>query len=317
MQGAVAWTGNVLGRDEGKNESVMSKHTLASASRVTVPSLRAMAARGQRLVMVTAYDATFARMLDEGGADILLVGDSLGNVIQGLDTTLPVTLDEMIYHARAVSRGARRAHLVGDMPFMSYQVSSEKALENAGRFLSQGNMHAVKLEGGVEMAETIRRIVGAGIPVMGHVGLTPQSVHAMGGFKVQGKDEDDAERVLRDAQAVADAGAYSLVLEGIPSGLAGRIRKQIGIPTIGIGAGPDCDGQVLVCYDMLGLAPDRVPRFVKMYDNMFERGVNAMRSYAEEVRSGAFPTAAHSFGSATPAAPAKLNDTSAPTDPVH
>ncbi|HET8940342.1 MAG TPA: 3-methyl-2-oxobutanoate hydroxymethyltransferase [Polyangiales bacterium] len=297
----------------------MSKHTpaLANASRVTVPGLRALAARGQRLVMVTAYDATFARMLDEGGADILLVGDSLGNVIQGLDTTLPVTLDEMIYHARAVSRGARRAHLVGDMPFMSYQVSSEKALENAGRFLSQGNMHAVKLEGGVEMAETIRRIVSAGIPVMGHVGLTPQSVHAMGGFKVQGKDEDDADRVLRDAQAVADAGAYALVLEGIPSALAGRIRKQIGIPTIGIGAGPDCDGQVLVCYDMLGLSPDRVPKFVKMYDNMFERGVNAMRTYAEEVRSGAFPTAAHSFGSATPPAPAKLTDSAAPSEPVH
>jgi 3-methyl-2-oxobutanoate hydroxymethyltransferase len=297
----------------------MSKHTPAAASRVTVPSLRAMAARGQRLVMVTAYDATFARMLDEGGADILLVGDSLGNVIQGLDTTLPVTLDEMIYHARCVSRGAKRAHLVGDMPFMSYQVSAEKALENAGRFLSQGNMHAVKLEGGVEMAETIRRIVGAGIPVMGHVGLTPQSVHAMGGFKIQGKDEDDAERVLRDAQAVADAGAYSLVLEGIPSGLAGRIRKQIGIPTIGIGAGPDCDGQVLVSYDMLGLSPDRVPKFVKMYETMFERGVNAMRNYAEEVRAGAFPTAAHSFGnsSASNAPAAKHNEPSAPTEPVH
>jgi len=277
----------------------MSKHTLAAASRVTVPSLRAMSARGERIVMVTAYDATFARMLDEGGADVLLIGDSLGNVVQGLDTTLPVTLEEMIYHARCVSRGARRAHLVGDMPFMSYQVSSEKALENAGRFLSQGNMHAVKLEGGVEVADTIRRIVAAGIPVMGHVGLTPQSVHAMGGFKVQGKDEEDAERVLRDAQAVADAGAYALVLEGIPSGLAGRIRKQIGIPTIGIGAGPDCDGQVLVCYDMLGLTPDRVPRFVKMYETLYDRGVNAMRSYAEEVRAGAFPTAAHSFGSNT------------------
>jgi len=297
----------------------MSKHTLAAASRVTVPNLRAMSARGQRLVMVTAYDATFARMLDEGGADILLVGDSLGNVVQGLDTTLPVTLDEMIYHCRAVSRGARRAHLVGDMPFMSYQVSSEKALENAGRFLSQGNMHAVKLEGGVEMADTIRRIVSAGIPVMGHVGLTPQSVHAMGGFKVQGKDEDDAERVLRDAQAVADAGAYALVLEGIPSVLAGRIRKQIGIPTIGIGAGVDCDGQVLVCYDMLGLTPERVPKFVKMYETMYERGVSAMRAYAEEVRAGAFPTAAHSFGSTAPAATqvtvtAKI---SAPSEPVH
>jgi 3-methyl-2-oxobutanoate hydroxymethyltransferase len=280
----------------------MSKHTPTAGSRVTLPSLRAMAARGQRIVMVTAYDATFARMLDEGGADILLVGDSLGNVVQGLDTTLPVTLDEMIYHCRAVSRGSRRAHLVGDMPFMSYQVSSERAVENAGRFLSQGNMHAVKLEGGVEVAETIRRIVSAGIPVMGHVGLTPQSVHALGGFKVQGKDEEDAERVLRDAMAVAAAGAYALVLEGIPSALAARIRTQVGIPTIGIGAGLDCDGQVLVCYDMLGLTPDRVPRFVKMYDHMYERGVQAMRTYAQEVRDGAFPTAAHSFG-VTPAAP--------------
>jgi 3-methyl-2-oxobutanoate hydroxymethyltransferase len=298
----------------------MSKHTLDAVSRVTVPSLRSMSARGQRIVMVTAYDATFARMLDEGGADILLVGDSLGNVVQGLDTTLPVTLDEMIYHARCVSRGARRAHLVGDMPFMSYQVSSEKALENAGRFLSQGNMHAVKLEGGVEMAETIRRIVSAGIPVMGHVGLTPQSVHAMGGFKVQGKDEDDADRVLRDALAVADAGAYALVLEGIPSALATRIRTQLPIPTIGIGAGPDCDGQVLVCYDMLGLTPERVPRFVKMYEKLYERGVEAMRGYAEEVRNGAFPTAAHSFGSApAPIAATALSAQSEvkPIEPVH
>ena len=295
----------------------MSKHTLAAGNRVTVPGLRAMAARGQRIVMVTAYDATFARMLDEGGADILLVGDSLGNVVQGLDTTLPVTLDEMIYHCRAVSRGARRAHLVGDMPFMSYQVSPEKALENAGRFLSQGNMHAIKLEGGVEMAETIRRIVGAGIPVMGHVGLTPQSVHAMGGFKVQGKDEDDAERVLRDARAVAEAGAYALVLEGVPAPLAARIRTQLPIPTIGIGAGPDCDGQVLVCYDMLGLTPERVPKFVKMYDTLYERGVAAMRSYADEVRSGAFPTAAHSFGvSQNPSAAVSGQLEPKPSEPV-
>ena len=179
----------------------MSKHSTAPATRVTVASIRTMATRGQRIVMTTAYDATFARMLDEGGADILLVGDSLGNVVQGLDTTLPVTLEEMIYHCRAVSRGSKRAHLVGDMPFMSYQISPERALENAGRFLSQGNMHAVKLEGGVEMADTIRRIVTAGIPVMGHVGLTPQSGHAIGGFKVQGKGVEEAERVLQDAKA--------------------------------------------------------------------------------------------------------------------
>jgi 3-methyl-2-oxobutanoate hydroxymethyltransferase len=299
----------------------MSKHAIPAGPKVTIHSLRNMAARSERIVMVTAYDATFARMLDEGGADILLVGDSLGNVVQGLDTTLPVTLDEMIYHARAVSRGARRAHLVGDMPFMSYQVSAERALENAGRFLAEGNMHAVKLEGGVDMAETIRRIVRAGIPVMGHVGLTPQSVHALGGFKVQGKDEDDAQRVLQDAKAVAEAGAYAIVLEGIPAPLAARIQEQLGIPTIGIGAGPNCDGQVLVCYDLLGLTPERVPRFVKMYESFFERGVQAMRSYAEEVRSGVFPSAAHSFGvaaapAATPAAESsKLTATS--SEPVH
>jgi 3-methyl-2-oxobutanoate hydroxymethyltransferase len=274
----------------------MSKYSGAAGARITVETLRTMASRGQRIVMTTAYDATFARMLDEGGADILLVGDSLANVIQGLDTTLPVTLAEMVYHARCVSRGARRAHLVGDMPFMSYQLSPERALENAGRFLAQGNMHAVKLEGGVDMAPTIRRIVAAGIPVMGHVGLTPQSVHAMGGFKVQGKDEDDAERVIRDAKAVAEAGAYAVVLEGIPAPLAARIRNQLPIPTIGIGAGVECDGQVLVCYDLLGLTADGLPRFVKPYESFYERGVQAMRAYADEVRSGAFPTAAHSFG---------------------
>src|SRR5262245_26906957 len=177
--------------------------------RITVPELHAMKARGERITMVTAYDATFARMLDEGGADVLLVGDSLGMVVQGQETTLPVTLDEMLYHCRAVARGSRRAHLVGDLPFMSYQVSAEHALVTAGRFLAEGGMHAVKLEGGASMAHTIRRIVAAGIPVMGHVGLTPQSVHALGGFKLQGKREEDAERVLNDARAVAEAGAYA------------------------------------------------------------------------------------------------------------
>jgi 3-methyl-2-oxobutanoate hydroxymethyltransferase len=304
----------------------VSKHSVAAVTRLTVQSLRAMAARGQRIVMSTAYDATFARMLEEGGADVLLVGDSLGMVVQGLDTTLPVTLDEMIYHARAVSRGSKRAHLVGDMPFMSYQISPEQALENAGRFLSEGNMHAVKIEGGADMAPTIRRLVRAGIPVMGHIGLTPQSVHAMGGFKVQGKDEDDAERIIADARAIADAGVYSMVLEGIPAGLAARIRTQVPVPTIGIGAGPECDGQVLVCYDLLGLAPDRVPKFVKMYDNWYARGVAAMKNYADEVRSGVFPDAAHSFGmSVTPVpsptpAPADVAAPSLeakPNDPAH
>ncbi len=287
--------------------------------RVTVNTLRAMAARSERIVMTTAYDATFARMLEEGGVDALLVGDSLGMVIQGLDTTLPVTLDEMIYHARAVSRGSKRAHLVGDMPFMSYQVSAEQALQNAGRFLAEGNMHAVKLEGGLEMAETIRRIVRAGIPVMGHVGLTPQSVHAMGGFKVQGKDEDGAERIVADAKAVAEAGAYALVLEGIPAPLAARITMQLPIATIGIGAGNACDGQVLVCYDLLGLTPERVPRFVKQYETFYERGVAAVRTYTEEVRSGAFPATAHSFGVASQptAANTEASTGTSSSDPIH
>jgi 3-methyl-2-oxobutanoate hydroxymethyltransferase len=270
----------------------------ARAARVTVPELRRMKQRGDRIAVLTAYDATFARMLDEGGADVLLVGDSLGMVVQGLDTTLPVTLDEMIYHCRAVARGARRALIVGDMPFMSYQVSAEDALRNAGRFLAEGGAHAVKLEGGEPMAATIARLVAVGIPVMAHVGLTPQSVHAMGGFKVQGRSADDAERVLRDALAVADAGAFAVVLEGIPADLATRITEALEVPTIGIGAGPGCDGQVLVSYDMLGLTPDRTPKFVKRYADMFECGVAAVRAYVDEVRAGVFPAPEHSFGAA-------------------
>jgi 3-methyl-2-oxobutanoate hydroxymethyltransferase len=255
-----------------------------------------MTSRAERITMVTAYDATFARMLDEGGADILLVGDSLGMVVQGQETTLPVTMDEMVYHCRAVARGSKRAHLVGDMPFMSYQVSADDALRSAGRFLAEGGMHAVKLEGGVDMAPTIRRIVAAGIPVMGHVGLTPQSVHAMGGFKVQGKREEDAQRVLEGAKAVAEAGAYALVLEGIPSELASRITAELPIPTIGIGAGPHCDGQVLVCYDLLGLTPERVPRFVKQYESFYQRGLTAIARFKHDVQEGAFPSAEQSFG---------------------
>jgi len=274
----------------------MSKHSVGSNPRVTVQTLRAMTSRSERIAMVTAYDATFARMLDEGGADVLLVGDSLGMVVQGQETTLPVTTEEMLYHCRAVARGSKRAHLVGDMPFMSYQVSPEDALRSAGRFLAEGGMHAVKLEGGLDMAATIRRIVAAGIPVMGHVGLTPQSVHAMGGFRVQGKREEEAQRVLSDARAVADAGAYALVLEGIPSELASRITSELAIPTIGIGAGPHCDGQVLVCYDLLGLTPERVPRFVKQYEQFYQRGSSAMARYKQELQAGDFPAAEHSFG---------------------
>ena len=247
--------------------------------------------------MVTAYDATFARLFDEAGVEVLLVGDSLGMVVQGRDSTLPVTIDEVIYHCRAVARGTRRAHIVGDMPFLSWQLSPEEALRNAGRFLSEGGAQAVKLEGGVTAAATIARVVQAGIPVMAHVGLTPQSVHAMGGFRVQGKTESAAERVLEDAKAVADAGAYALVLEGIPTDLAQRITDAIPIPTIGIGAGAHCDGQVLVCYDLLGLTPDLRPKFVKRYAEFFEDGIAAARKYRDEVRGGQFPSKEHGFGS--------------------
>lgn len=262
---------------------------------VTVPRIRG--AKGEQpLVMITAYDATFARMLDEAGADILLVGDSLGMVVQGKDDTLSVTVDDMIYHCRAVARGAKRAHVVGDMPFLSYQVTPEEALRNAGRIIAEGKAQSVKLEGGRSVAPVIERMVGAGIPVMAHVGLTPQSVHAMGGFRVQGKSEEDAQRILDDAKAVQDAGAYSLVLEGIPGPLADRITEALEIPTIGIGAGVGCDGQVLVCYDLLGLTADLRPKFVKRYDELFDRGVAAARAYCDEVRARNFPGPEHTFG---------------------
>jgi 3-methyl-2-oxobutanoate hydroxymethyltransferase len=218
-------------------------------------------------------------------------------VVQGLDSTLPVTVDEVVYHCRAVARGARSALVVGDMPFMSYQVTAEDALRNAGRFLAEGGAHAVKLEGGASVAPTIRRLVEAGIPVMGHVGLTPQSVHAMGGFRVQGKTEEAAARILLDARAVESAGAFALVLEGIPSDLAGEITEALSIPTIGIGAGSACDGQVLVGYDMLGLTPDLRPKFVKRFAELYAEGVAAARRYADEVRAGTFPAEEHGFGS--------------------
>ncbi|MBM4364064.1 MAG: 3-methyl-2-oxobutanoate hydroxymethyltransferase [Deltaproteobacteria bacterium] len=264
--------------------------------KLTAPELRARKGRGPKIAMVTAYDATLARLLDEGGADVLLVGDSLGMVVQGHPNTLSVTLDEMIYHSRAVARGARRAQVVVDMPFMSFQVSPERALEAAGRLVKEGSAEAVKLEGGVALAETVRRIVGVGIPVMGHVGLTPQSVHAFGGFRVQGKTDDAAARVLEDARALEAAGAYAVVLEALPVELARRITAELSVPTIGIGAGPDCDGQVLVCYDLLGMYRDMKPKFVKRYAELGDAIVAATAEYVGEVRSGTFPTAAHGFG---------------------
>jgi 3-methyl-2-oxobutanoate hydroxymethyltransferase len=273
-------------------------------AKITVPGLLARKQRGPKIAMLTAYDATLARLLDEGGADVLLVGDSLGMVVQGLPNTLPVTVEEMCYHGRAVARATHRAHVVGDMPFMSYQPSVERALESAGQMLKTGSFEAVKLEGGVRFAEHIRALVSAGIPVMGHVGLLPQSVHVMGGFRVQGKGESDAERVLSDARAVADAGAYAVVLEGIPSELGQRITEAISIPTIGIGAGPACDGQVLVCYDFLGMYPNLKPKFVKHFAELGSEIVAATQRYVKEVQHGTFPDAAHSFGSTPKKEPA-------------
>lgn len=260
--------------------------------------IRGMKARAEKVVVVTAYDATFARLLDEGGADVLLVGDSLGMVVQGLPHTLPVTLEEMVYHTRLVARGAQRAHVVADLPFLTYQVSAERALISAGALVQQGGAEAVKLEGGVRSAEAIRKIVEAGIPVMGHVGLTPQSVHGMGGFKIQGREDHVRKQILADARAVEAAGAYAIVVEGVPSELGKEITASLQIPTIGIGAGPDCDGQVLVCYDLLGLFPNLQPKFVKRYAELGDTVIKATQSYVSEVRSGAFPSAEHSFAAA-------------------
>ena len=264
-------------------------------SKVTIHTLRQMKERGEKIAMLTAYDATFARLLDESGADVLLVGDSLGMVIQGHDTTLPVTLEEIAYHCRAVARGARRAHVVGDMPFMSYQASYEQGVTNAGRLMKEGSCHSVKLEGGAVHAELVRRLVGAGIPVMGHIGLTPQSYHQLGGFKVQGRDVGGRERLLSDARILEDAGAYSVVLEAIPADIAREITETLSIPTIGIGAGTACDGQVLVSYDALGMDESFKPRFVRRYETLGAKIKDAIAHYVADVRSGAFPSDAESF----------------------
>ena len=262
---------------------------------ITTLEIRNRKAKGEKLVMCTAYDATFASILDASGVDLLLVGDSLGMVIQGHETTIPVTLDHMIYHTAAVARGAKNAHIVGDMPFMSYKISSEEALKAATRLMQEGRAHAVKLEGGKEMAETVGRIVSAGIPVMGHIGLTPQSVHAMGGFKVQGRDHEAARAIIEDALALQEAGCYCIVLEGIPAPLAQEITDTLDIPTIGIGAGAGCDGQVLVCYDLLGMSQDFKPKFLKQYENLYDRIHTATSEYVKEVRAGIFPGEEHSF----------------------
>ena len=274
----------------------MSTVTLKSARehRVTVPSLQKRKSRGEPIAMLTAYDFTFARIFDAAGIDVLLVGDSLGNVVQGHDTTLPVTLDETVYHTRLVARAAQRALVVADMPFGTFQISPEDALRNAVRCVKEGGAHAVKLEGGVAVAATIERIVTAEIPVMGHVGLTPQAVHRMGGHRVQGRSEDGAQRVIEDAHAVQDAGAFAVVLEGMPADLARAVTRELAIPTIGIGAGVDCDGQVLVMHDMLGLS-DWTPSFVKNYAAVGVTVAQAARRFAEEVRERKFPDPEHSY----------------------
>jgi 3-methyl-2-oxobutanoate hydroxymethyltransferase len=253
-----------------------------------------MASTDQKIVMVTCYDATFARLVEKAGADAILIGDSLGMVIQGHDTTVPVTVDEIIYHCRAVARGCQRPHLIGDLPFGSYQNGPEDAMRTATRVLKEGAVQAVKLEGGERIAESVHRLTQAGIPVMGHLGLTPQSVHQFGGWKIQGKTESAAERLLKDAHILQQAGAYSIVLEGIPAPLAAQVTAEIGVPTIGIGAGPACDGQVLVLYDLLGLDERFNPKFVKKYDDFSSRVTEAVGAYANEVRAASFPTEQHS-----------------------
>jgi 3-methyl-2-oxobutanoate hydroxymethyltransferase len=262
--------------------------------KVTAPSLRERKG-ASRITMVTAYDFTMARLLDEAGVDALLVGDSLGMVVQGQSTTIPVTLDEICYHTRAVARGAGAAHVVGDMPFMSFQISPVQALESAGKLVKEGMAESVKLEGGEEVAEHVFRITRAGIPVMGHVGLTPQSVHAFGGFKVQGKDDDAAARIVRDALALAEAGAYAIVLEAMPPAVAEAVTAAVAVPTIGIGAGNGCDGQVLVCYDMLGMTSGRTPKFAKRFAEIGEQIHAAASTFVSEVQSGTFPAAEHSY----------------------
>lgn len=262
--------------------------------KMTIPEILQMKQAGRRITMLTAYDFPFARLVDGGGADIILVGDSAGVVFAGHDTTLPVTMDEMIYHTRAVRRADPRALVVTDMPFMSYQTGIDEACRNCGRMIKEGGAEAVKIEGGSSMSHVIRAVSSIDIPVMAHIGLTPQSVHRMGGYKVQGRNEQ-AERIMDDALAVQHAGAFAVVLEGIPAKLAAQISAELTIPTIGIGAGPACDGQVLVIHDILGLCEKYSPKFVKRYADLAPLISDAVKQYVDEVRAGEFPTEEHSF----------------------
>jgi len=277
---------------------------------VTILDLQKMKLEARKITMLTAYDATFARLLDSSGVDVILVGDSLGMVVQGKQNTLSVTVDHMAYHGAAVSAAVSHAHVTVDMPFMSYHASVEDAVRNAGRLVQEGGAHSVKLEGGKERAETISAIVNAQIPVMGHVGLTPQSFHVQGGFRVQGRSDEAARRVREDALAVQEAGAWCIVLEGIPAALAREISEELTIPTIGIGAGNGCDGQVLVVYDLLGMDEDFQPKFVRRYAEVGRLVRRAVGNYIEEVRCGSFPGEENSFKRA-PARPKRVAAASA------
>ena len=274
--------------------------------KVTVPELlqrKSLAADSpsKKIISLTAYDYPTARLADDAGVEVILVGDSLGMVVLGYDSTLPVTLDEMLHHTRAVRRGTRRALVVADMPYGSYHAGIDESVRNAVRFVKEGGAEAVKVEGGERRLELIARLTEAEIPVMGHIGLTPQSVNALGGYRVQGKTTDAAERLLRDARAVEAAGAFAVVLEAVPRELAAQITRDLRIPTIGIGAGPDCDGQILVLHDLLGLTFSLTPKFARQYANVGEAISKAMREYCEDVRSGGFPSDAESYHSGPPA----------------
>ena len=268
---------------------------LITQKRLTIPEVVAMKRDGKRITMMTAYDVAFARIVDQAGIDMILVGDSLGMVMLGYPTTVPVTMDDMVRHAAAVSRGAKHAVLLGDMPFGSYQTSREDALRNASRFLKEAGMDAVKLEGGHEVVDTVRALVENGIAVMGHVGLTPQRVAQFGGFKVQAKSADAAQRLIDDCVALEQAGCFSIVIESVPAPVAALATERVGIPTIGIGAGVQCDGQVLVLHDALGLFGEFKPKFAKRYVDLGAAALEALREYDREVREGTFPTPEHSF----------------------
>ncbi len=264
-------------------------------ARVTTATLRDKKAKQEKISMLTSYDYSTAGLVDQAGLDMILVGDSLGMVVLGYENTLAVTMDDMVHHTRAVVRGTKNAMVVADMPFLSYHVSVEEAVRNAGRFIQEGGAQAVKLEGGVERVDAVKAILDAQIPVMGHIGLTPQSVNQFGGFKVQGKDLETARKLLRDAQALDKAGVFSIVLECVPSALAKEITAEVSVPTIGIGAGSDCDGQVLVINDMLGIYSGHVPKFVKKYVDLQPLIIEALKSYKKEVEEGSFPGPEHGF----------------------